>query len=46
MACSIVSGGILAAGAGGGGVALPGRVGAEVALSRSHLMEAAHGELV
>ena len=31
-------GGILAAGAGGGGVAVPGRVGAEVALPRSHLV--------
>jgi len=39
-------GGTLATGAGGGGIAVPGRVGAEVALPRSHLVEAARGELV
>jgi len=39
-------GGTLAAGAGGGGIVVPGGVGAEVALPRSHLMEAARRELV
>jgi len=39
-------GGTLAPGAGGGGIVVPRRVGAEVALPRSHLVEAAHGELV
>jgi len=39
-------GGSQAAGAGSGGIAVPGRVGAEVALPRSHLVEAAHGELI
>jgi len=38
--------GILASGAGGGGIAVPGGVGAEVAFPRSHLIEAARGELV
>jgi len=38
--------GILAPGAGGGDVAVTGGVGAEVALPRSHLMEAPRGELV
>jgi len=33
-------------GAGGGGDAIPGGVGAEVALTRSHLVKAARGELV
>ena len=35
-----------AAGAGCGGVPVPRRVGTEVALPRSHLVEAARGELV
>jgi len=39
-------GGILASGARSGGVAVPGRVGAEVAFPRSHLVKAARGELV
>jgi len=38
--------GTLAAGARGGRVAVPGRVGAEVAFTRSHLVYAARGELV
>jgi len=38
-------GGTLADVAGGGGVAVTRRVGAEVALPRSHLVEAARGEL-
>ena len=38
--------GILAFPAGGGGIAVPGGVGAEVAFPRSHLVEAARGELV
>jgi len=38
--------GTLATGAGGGGVAVPSRVGTEVALPRSHLVDAASGELV
>jgi len=38
--------GTLAPGAGGGGVTVPRRVGAEVALTTSHLVEAARGELV
>ena len=36
----------LATGAGGGDVAVPAGVGAEVAFPRSHLMEASRGELV
>jgi len=39
-------GGLLAAGAGGRGIVVPRGVGAEVALPRSHLVEAARGELV
>ena len=39
-------GGTLATGAGSGGVTVARRVGAEVALPRSHLVEAARGELV
>jgi len=39
-------GGFLAFGAGGGDIVVPGGVGAEVALPRSHLVEAARGELV
>jgi len=39
-------GGILALGAGGGNVAVPGGVGAEITLPRSHLVEATRGELV
>jgi len=39
-------GGTLAAGACVGGVAVPGGVGAEVALPRSHLVDASRGELV
>ena len=39
-------GGTLAAGASGGGVAVPGRVGAEVAFTGSHLVYAARRELV
>ena len=39
-------GGAQATGARGGGVAVPRGVGAEVALPRSHLVEAARGELV
>ena len=38
--------GALAPGAGGGTVVGPGRVGAEVALTRSHLVEAARGKPV
>jgi len=39
-------GGTLAAGAGGWGIAVPGRVATEVAFTRSLLMYAARGELV
>jgi len=39
-------GSALATGAGGGDVAVPRRVGPEVALPRSHLVEAARGEFV
>jgi len=39
-------GGTLATGAGGRGVVVPGGVGAEVAFPRSHLVEAARGEVV
>jgi len=39
-------GGTEAAGAGGGSVAIQRRMGAEVALPRSHLLEAARGEPV
>jgi len=39
-------GGAKTTGAGGGDVAVPGRVGAEVTLSRPHLVEASRGELV
>jgi len=39
-------GGGRTAGAGGGDIAVPGGVGAEVALPRSHLVEAARSELV
>jgi len=39
-------GGTLAAGAGGGDLAVPGGVGTDVALPRSHLREASRGELV
>ena len=39
-------GGTLATGASGGGVAVSGRVGAEVAFTRSHLVYASCGELV
>jgi len=39
-------GGSLAHGAGGGDITVPRWVGAEVALLRSHLMQAARGELV
>jgi len=38
-------GGTPAAGAGGGGVTVPRRMGAKVALPRSHRVEAACGEL-
>ena len=38
--------GVPAAGAGGGDIAVPGRVGAEVTPPRSLLVEAARGELV
>ena len=39
-------GGVLTARAGGGGIVVPGGVGADVALPRSHLVEPAGGELV
>ena len=39
-------GGAATTGAGGGDFVVPGRVGAEVALPRSHLEEATRGELV
>jgi len=39
-------GGSLASGAGGGGIAVPRGVGAEVAFPRSHLVEAARGKLI
>jgi len=38
--------GVLAAGAGGGDIVVQGRVGVEVALRRSHLVEVARGKLV
>ena len=39
-------GGALTTGAGGGDITGPGRVGAEVALPRPHLVEGTRGELV
>ena len=39
-------GGAQTAGAGGGGVAVPGGVGVEVAFAGSHLVETARSELV
>jgi len=39
-------GGLVPAGTGGRGVVAPGGVCAEVALARSHLVKAPHGELV